>query len=174
MLSGFWIAWSGDYLSQLIIEERFYDPLRGAVVGAYGGIEILVEGFLFFPLLDTAFGKKVSALGALKKVFCEQMLYTPGEAGLFIKWTNYFERQPESFEEKMARDYLLTLYSSWLFWVPVSFVNYYFIPVHLRSLYIAGTTLVIDVIMSYAAHNNLKESYERLLGMKLDKFFISI
>lgn len=170
MVSGYWIAWLGDYYCQSEIEIKTYDSLRGAVVASYGGIEILIEAFLFLPLLDFAFGRKVNKLGAFKKVFCEQMLYTPGETGIFIKWTNYFESQPESFEDKMSRDYFLTLFSSWFFWVPVSFINYYFVPTQYRALYIVGTTLVIDVMMSYATHNNLKESYERLLGRKIRGF----
>jgi hypothetical protein len=171
MLSGFWIAWLGDYFTQEQLENRKYDSFRGGVVASYGGLEILFEAYLFLPILDMAFGKSMTRSAAFKKVFCEQMIYTPSETACFIKWTNYLEHQPESYEDKMSRDYLLTLWSNWLYWGPMSFVNYYLVPIRFRALFIAGTTLVIDVMMSFATHNNLSQTYEHLSGINLGKFF---
>ena len=170
-MSGFWIAWLGDYFTQEQFERKKYDAFRGGVVASYGGVEIVVEAYLFLPLLDLAFGKSMSGSAAFKKVFCEQMLYTPSETACFIKWTNYLEHQAESYQDKMSRDFILTLFSNWVYWGPMSFINYYLVPLRFRALFIAGTTLVIDVMMSYATHNNLKETFERLLGRPVSRIF---
>jgi hypothetical protein len=76
-LSGFWIAWLGDYFTQEQFERRKYDGFRGGVVASYGGIEIVVEAYLFLPLLDFAFGKSMSRGAAFKKFFVNRCYTHP-------------------------------------------------------------------------------------------------
>lgn len=104
----------------------------------------------------------MTKISALKKLASEQIIYVPLETASFMKWINALEQRPESFEEKMTRDYHFAVVCNFIYWLPVSFTNFYLIPIQYRAIYIACTTLVIDTFTSFASHNNLKEAFENL------------
>lgn len=166
MLSGFSISYLGDFFAQSFIEKKSHDGKRGLVIGSYGALEIGFEGKLYLPLLDKIFGKQMNKFNALKKLMIDQIIYTPTETACFMKWTNSLEKRPETYEEKMSRDYIFLLGSNLLYWGPVSFINFCFVPIQYRALYVALTTLIIDTFSSFAAHNNLRETFQRILKLK--------
>lgn len=150
-------------MAQRHLEKKNHDQIRGLVVGSYGGLEIGFEAKVWLPLLDRVFGHQMTKVNAVRKLLFEQLLYTPIETACFMKWIYAVERRPESFHDKMSRDYLLTLTSNLGYWIPVSFINFYIVPIQYRALYVALTTLIIDTFTSFASHNNLKKSYETII-----------
>jgi protein Mpv17 len=153
----------GDFISQYCIENKKYDKKRGIVVGSYGGVEVGFEAKLWLPILDKVFGSQMNVVNALKKMMCDQIVYSPLERGVFMVWTNKLEQHQESIKEKILRDYALVLGSSIFYWLPLSFINYYFIPLQYRALYFSFTSLIIDIFNSFASHNNLNECFEKYL-----------
>ncbi|OMJ88534.1 hypothetical protein SteCoe_9482 [Stentor coeruleus] len=106
----------------------------------------------------------MTMINAFKKTICDQLIYSPLERGVFMIWTNKLEQQKESIKEKISRDYTLALGSSICYWLPLSFINYYFIPLQYRALFVSFTSLIIDIFNSFASHNNLNESFEKYLS----------
>ena len=104
----------------------------------------------------------MNKISAVKKLLFDQILFIPAETACFMKWTYSLEERPETYKEKMSRDYIYALGSNLLFWGPISFINFCFVPIQFRALYVAFTTLIIDTFTSFAAHNNLKETIERV------------
>lgn len=162
--SGFAMGLIGDFISQHCVENKNYDKKRGIVVGSYGGVEVGFEAKLWLPILDKIFGNQMNVVNALKKMICDQIVYSPLERGVFMIWTNKLEQHQESIKEKISRDYALVLGSSIFYWLPLSFINYYFIPLQYRALYFSFTSLIIDIFNSFASHNNLNECFEKYLS----------
>ena len=137
------------------------------MVASYGGVEIGFEAKIWLPFLDSFFGSQMTKSSAGKKLICDLLMYTPTETACFMKWTNALEQRPETYLDKMSRDYILALCSNLAYWIPVSFINFYLIPIQYRTLYISCTTLVVDTFTSFASHNNLKETYEKICKSKI-------
>ncbi|OMJ78437.1 hypothetical protein SteCoe_21762 [Stentor coeruleus] len=161
--SGCFIGFIGDYIAQHVVEQKSYDKKRGLVVSSYGGFEVGIEAKIWLPLLDRLFGSQMTKISALKKLSCEQLIYVPLELAFFMMWTNKLEHQPEKISEKFSRDYWLALGSSFSYWLPVSFLNFYLVPLQYRALYVSITTLIIDIFNSFASHNNLSKSFKKYI-----------
>jgi protein Mpv17 len=165
MLSGLVMGAVGDWVCQALVEEKTLDKKRNAVVGTYGALEIGVEAKMWLPMLDRILGPQMNTATAVKKMIVDQLTYTPIEMACFMKWTNKLEQRSEDFSEKMKRDYSLAVASSVVYWLPVSFVNFSFVPLKYRALYISFTTFLIDIFNSFASHNNLRQAFNKELKL---------
>jgi hypothetical protein len=78
----------GDFISQYCVENKKYDKKREIVVKSYGGVEVGFEAKLWLPILDKVFGSQMNVVNALKKMICDQIVYSPFERGVFMVWSN--------------------------------------------------------------------------------------
>lgn len=150
----------GDFLAQTILESRpRLDLKRNCVVGSYGLLETVLEGHFWYGILERLFGPSMTLRTSLMKMACDQCLFSPLEVSSFMVWTHVVERRKSPpLGEKLKADLPATLMTSYLFWVPASLVNFYVVPFHLRALYTGTMCVMWDTFMSFASHNQFRES----------------
>lgn len=157
------ISTFGDIVAQKVLEGRpVFDFSRNRVVGCYGFFETIVEGHLWFGLLERVFGPSRKLRISLLKAAADQFFFMPLEVTCFMVWTHTIEqRKNPTLLEKLSADLPPTLITSYSFWMPVSLVNFYVVPFPLRALFTGVMCVVWDTFMSFASHNRLKESLRK-------------
>lgn len=170
-LTGIAISAFGDLLVQFYFDDQInkYSVRRGIVVGIYAGLEISVEAWFWYPLLDIHYGHCMTAMNAIKKIMADQVLYAPLETMFYMWWTNKLEGRSEDIDEKLNRDFNATMILNYLYWIPTSFALYYYVPLQYRAITTSIFTFVWDTFMSYAAHNNLKQRCDKLFDFWKEK-----
>lgn len=165
MIIGGTLGAIGDCICQNFMqgEEHQYDKKRNAVICSYGFLEVGLEAAVWYPFLDKIFGSCLIRSVAIKKVLADQFGYSPVEMLVFMRWTNYFNGK-EEFTQKIERDYIPAAVTNLCFWIPVGYVCFVFVPLKHRAVYAAACQVVWDAFMSYASHNNLRETLEKLLN----------
>lgn len=150
----------GDLIAQTILEKRpNVNFNRSCVVGSYGFLESVLEGHFWYGLLERLFGPSMTLRTSLLKMACDQVLFSPLEVSSFLVWTHVLERRKApTLGQKLRADLPTTLLTSYLFWMPASLLNFYVVPFHLRALYTGTMCVVWDTFMSFASHNQLRES----------------
>jgi len=150
----------GDLIAQTMLEKcSSVNFQRNCVVGSYGFLESVLEGHFWFGLLERIFGPSMTLRTSLLKMACDQTLFSPLEVSSFLVWTHVMERRKvPTLGEKLRADLPATLMTSYLFWMPASLLNFYIVPFHLRALYTGIMCVVWDTFMSFASHNQLRES----------------
>jgi protein Mpv17 len=153
----------GDVVAQKVLEGRpFFDFTRNRVVSSYGFVETIIEGHLWYGLLDRVFGSSMKLKVSLLKTACDQFAFSPTEISCFMVYTHVIEHHKDrTLYEKLAADLPATLLSSYVFWLPCSLINFYLVPLHLRALYTGSMCVLWDTFMSFASHNRLKESLSK-------------
>ena len=158
------LTWFADWVSQTYLEDEVkYDKRRGAVLAAYGGLEVPLEGMFWFPFLEKVVGHSNQLGSVIKKTMLDQFLFTPCEVFVFMKWTNSLESREETFSEKLKRDFSITLLGIYTMWIPLSFATFMLVPLRFRAVFGCFCDLFSDTFMAFAAHNDLQT--------KLKKYF---
>ncbi|XP_014611236.1 PREDICTED: mpv17-like protein 2 [Polistes canadensis] len=111
----------------------------------------------FYGLLEKiAPGKKAKSI--IKKTFLDQLIASPTCLIIFFGGLGLMERDKV---EEAYREIKVKLIEAWkvdcCFWPPAQCVNFMFIPLQYRVLYINVMTMVYDVFLSYIkydAHND--------------------
>jgi len=89
------------------------------------------------------------------KVFLDQAIFAPAIVTTFFFWANFWEghswptivkRYKENIGETMKANYVL--------WPAANVINYKFMPVDLRILYISCVSLIWNVFLSHQQHRN--------------------
>lgn len=163
MLTGAGLGSLGDLICQFFLEGKDHEfkYTRNGVFSSYGFLEIGLVAKLWYPLLDRLFGAQLSHGVAVKKVLCDQLIFSPVEVGTFMTWTNILDSNEKLFD-KLKRDYLPAASTNVIFWIPVSYVCFVWIPLKHRAVYSAFSAILWDIFMSYATHNNLRDTMQNL------------
>lgn len=165
MITGGTLGTIGDCICQNFVqgEDHKYDKKRNAVISSYAFLEVGLEAAVWYPFLDRIFGSCLTRAAAIKKVLADQFGYSPIEMLAFMRWTNYFNGK-EEFAEKIERDYIPAAITTLFFWIPVGYGCFVVVPLKHRAVYAATCQVVWDVFMSYASHNNLRETLQELFN----------
>jgi len=163
MITGASIGSLGDFICQVFLqgEDHELEYKRNWVFSSYGFLEIGFEAKLWYPLLDRIFGAQLSHSVAIKKVLCDQFIFSPVEVATFMTWTNFFDRK-EKLTEKLKRDYVPAASTNVIFWIPVSYACFVWVPLKHRAVYSAFSAIAWDIFMSYATHNNLRDTMAKI------------
>ncbi|XP_032511521.1 mpv17-like protein 2 isoform X1 [Danaus plexippus] len=88
-----------------------------------------------------------------KKILSDQLLASPSTILCFYYGMGFLERKTfkESTEE-IKQKIKLTYMGDCLFWPPVQFLNFYYLPSHYRVFYINFATMIYNVFLSYMKH----------------------
>jgi hypothetical protein len=153
-----------DYICQSWIEGNpDVGKYRVSVVGIYGSFEVGIE-WLWTRSLDAYFGKSMGLMPTVKKTLVDNFLFQPFELELFFSWVQIFERPKETLWEKTSRDLLPSFGYSFLFWFPLSFGMFYYIPLKYRVVASDVVCVLWDIFITYAGHNNILQSSLALFG----------
>ena len=150
-----------DYLCQNYIEKRNesntdYSPsrsLRQASVGAFFAAPSLhVWHSLILPKIAKLFTRNITKV--IISVFLNETIL----AGYFVSCLLFsFEalkkRSVTAGAENVKEKFIPAIESSVKFWTGISFVNYGFVPIHLRPVFVSCWSVVWQSYLSYVSNN---------------------
>jgi len=148
----------GDSISQII--EKRSNPQQQYEINRTLRMSLL--GFSFFgtslhfwyKLLEHYIpGKSFSSI--CNKVVLDQTVYTM--TFLFIFFTSIGFMEGKSWEQirnKQEKVYWQTLKYNWYIWIPANIINYGFVPISLRVLFVSSVALVWNTMLSKIQHKN--------------------
>ncbi|XP_065579353.1 mpv17-like protein 2 [Artemia franciscana] len=86
-----------------------------------------------------------------KKIFLDQLLYSPFCSSTFYFGIGYLEGQSmkEAWEE-YKRKFIFLYVSDWVFWPPIQLLNFLYVSPKYRVLFVNVTTALWNVFVSYA------------------------
>ena len=92
------------------------------------------------------------------------MLTSPIEIWSYYAWLHYTLYPEKSLKDKIKKDTLLPLVAGCLFWFPIQFLNFRWVPIHLRVFYENIVELIWDVFMSFVGNNDATEVFDKFLS----------
>ncbi|XP_037294660.1 mpv17-like protein 2 isoform X2 [Manduca sexta] len=151
----------GDFLEQhyeIYIKEQDKFDLKRTSHMAFSGAAVGVLCHHWYKVLDRfIIGKTLDMVA--KKLFLDQMIFSPVMIVTFFGSVALFEENPlENFKEEV-RDKFVTLYrAEWMVWPPAQIINFYFLPTRYRVLYDNTISLGYDIYTSQVKHNKSLKS----------------
>ncbi|CAG4941976.1 unnamed protein product [Parnassius apollo] len=88
-----------------------------------------------------------------KKIICDQVFASPATIICFFYGMGVLENKTlglttEEFKHKFKYVYM----GDCLFWPPVQFLNFYYLPTHYRVFYINIATMIFNIFLSFIKH----------------------
>lgn len=107
----------------------------------------------FYAILDrTLPGKDATSL--VKKTLLDQFVASPTCLAIFFFGHGALEhRKIEDIHNEVKLKFMDTWKVDWCFWPPVQFVNFLFVPIRYRVLYINLMTMIYDIYLSYIKYD---------------------
>lgn len=117
---------------------------------------------IFYIWLDKVLPQK-NAKTVFKKIMADQIVAAPFFAVTFFLGAGLLEGKTLKgawleFKEKFPAVYAF----DWCIWPPTQTINFYFVPIRYRVLYINGVTVIWDVFLSYMKHKDQAVTNERV------------
>jgi len=162
--SGGLLVGFGDVVSQKFIESRTdWDKTRTL---RFAGIAFFVitpctrtwVDVILPKMFPTTHGARVSNRLAIKKMLADILLYGPIVTSLQVGLNMYLsgEVAPDEFWPKMASEQPSVIACDWIWWGPMQYVNFRYVPLHLQASYIQVASVAWYIFLSWLAHHNLE------------------
>ncbi|XP_045766757.1 mpv17-like protein isoform X2 [Maniola jurtina] len=127
--------------------NKIYSPEKPELDFASAGRIVAVGSCLYAPtlyywykFLDKKFvGTAVKVVAT--KVASDQLIMTPTLLAAFYTLLGVLERKEDVFEE-LKDKYWKTFVANQAFWIPGQTINFFFVPSHLRVVYVASVSFV--------------------------------
>jgi len=170
MLTGAALATAGDAIAQGR-EDDDYDPSRGASFAAFDSIYRAAQHWLFPTIVELCQGQYFSAIGAstlfdlsiltaMERSLASQLIIVPFlYYPVFFTFTGYM--QGLTFEEGIERakqNFVPLMKRNLLFWIPVQYVQFCYIPTDLQIPFLSCAGLAWTFLLSVLAGSAKKYS----------------
>ncbi|KAI0217284.1 Mpv17-like protein 2, partial [Lamellibrachia satsuma] len=149
------LSGTGDALQQYYEKvqkrQKHWDPVRTSHVCWTGAVIGPMCHFWYRYLEDILPGRTITPV--LKKLFLDQVVFTPVYISVFLVMLGCLERATFS---EMKRDLLhkgvVLLKADWMIWPPAQLVNFCLLPVQYRVLYDNTISLGFDCYYSHVKY----------------------
>ncbi|CAH0584421.1 unnamed protein product [Chrysodeixis includens] len=132
-------------------DYNFRAAARIAAVGSGIYAPIL---YYWYRYLDKKFsGTAVKTV--MTKVACDQLIMTPLLLACFFTAMAVMERKDDLFEE-LRHKYIKTFLANQSFWIPGQMINFFFVPPHLRVVYVATASFLWINVLCYIKRQKLR------------------
>ncbi|KAK3868095.1 hypothetical protein Pcinc_026486 [Petrolisthes cinctipes] len=109
---------------------------------------------VFYVWLDKVFPQKTAKV-VFKKIMADQLLAAPFFAVTFFLGAGLLEGKTVAGALTEFKDKFPAVYAfDWCIWPPTQTINFYFVPIQYRVLYINFITVIWDVFLSYIKHKD--------------------
>lgn len=99
--------------------------------------------------------------GALKRILADQICAGPFFCFSFFFGMGMLEGRGVDGALQEVKDKFLTVYViDWFVWPPAQFINFYFLPKHLRVVYVGFLTLCWNTFLSWYKHRDLPHDHD--------------
>lgn len=157
--TGFVIAFTGDVLCQLLVEERPYSLRRSVELGLVRAFAMAPFLSVYFPFLNRMIPLPASGSTrprVILRVLADQAFGAPVGLSLFFVGSGVVQGSLAQVPERLREQLLPCLGNSVMFWPFVHYFNFSYVPVvHQAGVaHLAG--LLFSIILSYRANAPLK------------------
>ncbi|KAI6496275.1 Protein required for ethanol metabolism [Pyricularia oryzae] len=155
---------TGDITAQQLVEKRGlekHDFVRTGRMFAYGGIIFGPAATTWFGILQRHVVLKNANATILARVAVDQGLFAPTFVGVFLSSMAILEGS--SPQEKLKSTYSTALTSNYMLWPFVQLVNFKFVPLHHRVLFVNVISIGWNCYLSFlnsGAPNKIDEVIE--------------
>ncbi|XP_052754906.1 mpv17-like protein [Galleria mellonella] len=139
--------------------NKIYSPKKPDMDFAAAGRIVSVGSSLYAPtlyywykFLDKKFTGTALKIVATK-VASDQFIMTPILLATFYTLLGVLERREDIFEE-LRQKYWKTFLANQAFWIPAQTINFYFMPSHLRVVYVASTSFIWINVLCFIKRQN--------------------
>mmetsp|Transcript_1358 Transcript_1358/g.3514 ORF Transcript_1358/g.3514 Transcript_1358/m.3514 type:complete len:211 (-) Transcript_1358:156-788(-) len=143
--TAFTVVAVGDATVQLLRERR-WDPRRSAVPAVYSGALAPVY-FVWWRILDMRLPGSGLAAGVSKALLNQFLTSLPNNVG-YMAWCTYWLKAPESesagsmIGTRLRAELPGVIVQAFAFWLPMNVVNFMFMPLHHRILFMSAVNTV--------------------------------
>lgn len=147
---------AGDVISQVVVEKKTfteYGIKRTARFFIFGTFFLGPALRKWYGFLDATI-KKPAFGGVLAKIALDQLFFAPALLciilGTMTAWSTY---SLDAAVSKINRDYKDVLITNYKIWPAAQVINFYFVPLQHRILYVGTVALFWNVYLSYKTSN---------------------
>uniref|UniRef100_A0A7S0VKF2 Uncharacterized protein n=1 Tax=Polytomella parva TaxID=51329 RepID=A0A7S0VKF2_9CHLO len=141
----------GDIISQVCIEHA--TTLDFARIRTFGFLGLVLVGpalHYWYSFLNRAI--PASPRSAIIQLLLDQLVFAPFFLATILSTLFALEGKANQIPEKLRQDLFNTVRANWLLWVPAQFVNFRYVPPHLRVLASNVVALLWNTYISYTSH----------------------
>lgn len=135
---------SQDVLAKLLSE---HDLLRALRMTSYGFLFYGPGSFAWYQLLDHCLPKP-NVQNLMLKVLLNQIVLGPCVIAVIFAWNNLWQQKLSELPEKYKRDALPTLLYGFRFWIPVSVLNFWVVPLPARVAFMSMGSIFWNFYLS--------------------------
>ena len=153
--SGFVVCACGDALTQAY--EGVDDRRRTAKLAAWGAGWTGPAGVVWYGVLNALSG------GIGKKLAVNQLIFAPVNNALFYFYNEALapaaaEPLLDRYSRRMANEFLPTMATSVVCWVPTQAFNLSMVPLHFRPLFLSTAFIFWTAYLSFRGHRKYDET----------------
>ncbi|XP_037302546.1 mpv17-like protein 2 [Manduca sexta] len=133
-----------------ILPER-YDWLRAARVFIVGTLMGPMHHY-YYIYLDKIL-PKANFKTVFTKILCDQAVVSPLTILCYFYGMGILENKSlEESKDELVKKFKYVYLGDCLYWPPVQFLNFYYLPTHYRVLYINLATMIFNIFLSFMKH----------------------
>ncbi|KAH8652123.1 hypothetical protein BX600DRAFT_402552 [Xylariales sp. PMI_506] len=141
---------TGDITAQQLVEKKGIEKHELARTGRmllYGGIIFGPAATTWFKFLQRRITFKNKNAEIITRVACDQGLFAPTAIGFFL--SSMAAMEGGSPKEKLEKSYLPALQTNYMIWPFVQLVNFKFIPLNYRVLFVNVISIGWNCYLSF-------------------------
>ncbi|KAF7822960.1 Protein Mpv17 [Senna tora] len=124
-----------------------HDWLRALRMTSYGFLLYGPGSYAWYQCLDH-FLPKPTAKNIMLKVLLNQIVLGPAVIAVVFAWNNLWQGKLSELPEKYRKDALSTLISGFRFWIPVSVLNFWVVPLQARVAFMSTGSIFWNFCLS--------------------------
>jgi protein Mpv17 len=176
--TGFLIFASGDVCSQYF-KDNSIGKINFHRVLQTGSIGIFMNGIMlhyWYRSLDHLFGTSMKKYGGvILKVLMDQIVYAPFSIGIFFSMASVSQGGDvqtimKRLQEKTNESFLETWATDCMLWPIVNFLNFRFVPIHLRPTFVGFAQLMWQTYMSTVGYRECKPITAEIVKLQPPNF----
>uniref|UniRef100_A0A1B6EVZ7 Mitochondrial inner membrane protein Mpv17 n=1 Tax=Cuerna arida TaxID=1464854 RepID=A0A1B6EVZ7_9HEMI len=150
------IMGSADIIAQTLIEKRNFNGIEWNRCARYASIGLLIGPTvgIWYRVLEYQFGSGgVKVL--FKKIACDQLIFAPIFLGCLMFTIDTLKGTPmQEIREDLKHNYPEVLLSNYKVWPFVQVINFYFVPLHFRVLFVQMISVMWNTYLSWKINSN--------------------
>eukprot|EP01112_Ceratiomyxa_fruticulosa_P010589 TRINITY_DN2811_c0_g1_i1.p1 TRINITY_DN2811_c0_g1~~TRINITY_DN2811_c0_g1_i1.p1 ORF type:complete len:217 (-),score=47.88 TRINITY_DN2811_c0_g1_i1:122-772(-) len=148
---------AGDVMAQKIENRQTNKPVDFVRTLRFAGVGFCFSGpllHLWYKALEKYVGGGNSTSSVVKKILLDQLVFTPPSFMGFVAVLGTLEgKKPEQIVNKIQQDMWNVLKVNWIIWPAAQYINFRFVPVDLRVLFVGAISLGWNSFLSSAVNN---------------------
>ncbi|XP_075978503.1 mpv17-like protein isoform X2 [Anticarsia gemmatalis] len=137
-------------------EKPEYNYAAAARIASVGSTVYAPALYFWYRYLDKRFSGTAVKM-VMTKVAADQFIMTPILLAAFYTVMAVVERKEDVFEE-LREKYWKTFIANQSFWIPGQTINFFFIPSHLRVVYVASVSFLWINVLCYIKRQKLEKT----------------